>query len=621
MKKRTGIISLILVICMLVGTFPITAQAADYEPDINDYSYSFRKRHEFPGDYTYMADALNKLGLFLGTGNDYALDSKLSRIQALVTIIRLIDKEAEAKAIGTASSFTDVPKWASGYAAYGQKNSIMLGYSENTLGADDTVTANQYATMLLRALGYSDAQGDFAYNSAVEFAYEIGLMDSWAHTYLSGNPVLKRNEAVYMMYQFLYTTPKSGGDPLILQLAFKNAEWKNKTAASLIANGESETEIRRALLNGYHEYNLTELYAIVDSNKNIPADYKPIVKDSFYNWLKEAGVDAAAEQLKSYIGKIKMYVRSQATDEILASNRGILAYFMYPDMIVVRHDLDLGTQASTLAHELRHAMSGSMGLSILEEGMTEFWSQEVDGGHYTYQYYYVNTVKLLAHLVGAETMSTIDFTGNYEDLFYELERAIGNEIDKVALYINLGNMTSDIGLSDNLTALAKQYMGFVREYYSNNLDDIIAASGSEERFVETIIALGQLIYYPSTMVRRAEGCAVSGKPSDYYSGEFTLWVDEILSAYSRKTGASVTSMKSHYNANRDKRFSYEYFGADAGSLFVNEGTAYTVYYRYDSVYNSKVFGDKAEAEAFQKLVKVMNVTETPGEGFVIRTAK
>lgn len=618
MKKHTLSIMLLLVIFTASSTLPAFAAEAEYLPDTSGYSYSFQKRHEFPKDYTELADALSELGLFRGTGNGYELSRNISRIEALVTVVRLLNAEETALTEKNTSTFTDVPDWAADYAGYGQTYGIMTGYSGSTMGAEDNVTAKQYLTMLLRVLGFSDSAGDFTYDAAIEYAYGAGIIDNWAYSYFEKDPVLTRNEVIYLMYQSLYADTNTGEDPIILQLTASDDELLQKVAASLVERGESADEIKRALLNGYHEYHLTELCGLVDANSQIPARFKDSVKECFYSWLKEAGTDAYTVGIKYCISNLKMTVRSSSSDSVFSENGNVLGYFQYPDLIVMRHDLDPATEAATLAHELRHAMSSNLGITILEEGVTETWAQEVNDGNYSYPYYYVNIAKVLTHLVGAETMNKVDLSGSYEDLFYELQRRIGGDFDRDGLYAKLVSFNSGTGTASSLAALNAQFLELVEAYYDHNLDSIIEESENSDHFIDTVIALGQLLYYPSSMILRAESDAAALAPSEYYSADFSRWADEILSAYCARTGDDLTKLRQYFSQNKDKRYSYEYFGPGAGTIFVNEGTAYVVYYQYDSWFYSKSFGEKVKAEEFQKSVRVKNVEEKAGNGFVAK---
>ena len=107
------------------------------------------------------ADELYTLGLFYGTEKGYELDRTLSRQEAVAMLVRMTGKEAAALNGTYQSNFTDVALWASGYVGYAQAAGLVSGYDATHLGAEDTVTAEQYLTFVLRALGYSDRVGDF----------------------------------------------------------------------------------------------------------------------------------------------------------------------------------------------------------------------------------------------------------------------------------------------------------------------------------------------------------------------------------------------------------------------------------------------------------------------------
>ena len=111
-----------------------------------------------------IADALYKLGLFVGTGTDaegkpiFELERQPTRLEALALIIRLMGLEKDAFAFTGANRFTDVPGWGERYAAYGYHIGITVGVNdERTLFAPNRqVTAHEFTTFLLRVLGYSE---------------------------------------------------------------------------------------------------------------------------------------------------------------------------------------------------------------------------------------------------------------------------------------------------------------------------------------------------------------------------------------------------------------------------------------------------------------------------------
>ena len=128
---------------------------------------------------TTAADILNALGLFIGTGTDaegkpiYDLDRAPNRMEAVTMLVRLLGKEEEANAGTWEIPFTDVKDWAKPYVGYAYANGLTNGYGR-TFGGTDPVTATQYLTFILRALGYS-SDSDFRWDAAWELTNELGI--------------------------------------------------------------------------------------------------------------------------------------------------------------------------------------------------------------------------------------------------------------------------------------------------------------------------------------------------------------------------------------------------------------------------------------------------------------
>ena len=161
MKK---LLSMFLAFALIFSLVPTTAFAATAEA-------------------TNAANVLNALGLFDGTGTDengnpiYDLDKAPTRHEAVTMLVRLLGKGDEAVNGNWNTPFTDVANWAKPYVGYAYANGLASGTSKTTFGGNDKVTAAQYITFVLRALGYESGV-DFTWNKAWELSDEIGLTDS-----------------------------------------------------------------------------------------------------------------------------------------------------------------------------------------------------------------------------------------------------------------------------------------------------------------------------------------------------------------------------------------------------------------------------------------------------------
>ena len=157
MKK---ILSLILVVALCFA-FAATASAATDEAQA-------------------AAEQLFDYGLFLGKGDNedgtpnFDLDAEINRVEALTLFVRLLGKDAEAKDGEYEIPFTDVPEWAVGYVGYAYENELTNGISDTEFGSSAPVSATQFLTFVLRALGYVSGE-DFEWDNAVELTDEIGF--------------------------------------------------------------------------------------------------------------------------------------------------------------------------------------------------------------------------------------------------------------------------------------------------------------------------------------------------------------------------------------------------------------------------------------------------------------
>lgn len=182
------------------------------------------------------ADALNHLGLFLGTGQGYELDAKLDRSQSVMLLVRMLGKLETAEKGSDTNPFTDVPKWADKVVSYAYTNGLVKGYGPTTFGGKDTVSDYQYLTMVLRALGYDDSAEtpDFNWRKSRELAKELKLVDSTAD-----DANFDRGSAVDIFWKALNTNCKGSTKTLAARLieqgVFTQAQFDE--AAKIAKNG------------------------------------------------------------------------------------------------------------------------------------------------------------------------------------------------------------------------------------------------------------------------------------------------------------------------------------------------------------------------------------------------
>ena len=157
MKK---LIALILAVMLLLGC-AVTAQAADP-----------RKAEA--------AAALYDLGLFQGTGTnadgtpDFSLDRAAKRAEGVTLLVRLLGVDEETLKNASDAPFSAVPGWAKPYVNFAYENDLTTGVSADKLGANDAVTAAQYLTFVLRAMGYVSGE-DFDWSASWALTDRLGI--------------------------------------------------------------------------------------------------------------------------------------------------------------------------------------------------------------------------------------------------------------------------------------------------------------------------------------------------------------------------------------------------------------------------------------------------------------
>lgn len=175
--------------------------------------------------YQKYADGLNKMGLFKGTDIGYELERQPTRLETLIMLIRLLGEEQEALAYTGSHPFTDVTGWpdANKYIAYAVDKGYTNGVSATEFAPNSPANAATMYTYVLRALGYSDKEGDFAWNNTDRTkAVEIGLLtQSQMETIQRGE--FRRDQAAFISWQALACKLKGGQTQLVDKLVAAGA--------------------------------------------------------------------------------------------------------------------------------------------------------------------------------------------------------------------------------------------------------------------------------------------------------------------------------------------------------------------------------------------------------------
>lgn len=198
--------------------------------------------HVFAATYQKEADALNQLGLFRGTDNGYQLEKTFTRAEGAAMLVRLLGKEQEAlQKVYTSCAFEDVQEhWAKQYVLYCFEHGITKGTGGNTYSPDNNMSGEEFVSLVLRSLGYTNVNPDNADIAASEFSLAESKKVKEIFT---GDFV--RDKMVFVAYRALLVKDTSGV-ALIDSLAEKGAVSK-ETAKRLgiIVMDKKHIEVNR----------------------------------------------------------------------------------------------------------------------------------------------------------------------------------------------------------------------------------------------------------------------------------------------------------------------------------------------------------------------------------------
>ena len=238
---RKKLLSACLSLVLILSFIPTTAHAASDEA-------------------TAAANALYELGLFNGTGKDeegnpiFDLDRTPTRYEAVTMLVRLLGKASEAESNTYSTPFNDVVAWAIPYVGYAYANKLTSGTSGTTYGGAGNITASQYLTFVLRALGY-DSGTDFQWDKAWELSDKIGLTNG---QYNISTTNFTRGDVAFISYRVLSCKIKNLNQTLVRKLYDEGALNFLKIRdvglglASGLENIDTPTNLRLDAENGTH---------------------------------------------------------------------------------------------------------------------------------------------------------------------------------------------------------------------------------------------------------------------------------------------------------------------------------------------------------------------------------
>ena len=344
----------------------------------------------FAANYTNCADSLHEMGLFQGTQNGYDLDRTPTRAEAAVMLVRLLGKEAEAKALTYTAPFTDLKGWEKPYVQYLYSNGLANGTNRTTFNPTGKCTAQMYAVFLLRALGYSDT-ADFSYANAIETAREQGIYD----TGIINTQNFLRDDAAAASYTALSVSPKNSEGTLLDQLVSENAIT------------EADAKSYRNLFSTYAQYR--------EATAGMDALLHYSVNSEF-----------ASPVAVTRDGKTVMQVQTSETTVFDREKNELLTDRKMTLSAPNTSDKQLLTQSYLSDGALYHKLNGSWSAELVT-------AAEQEGLAAMYGRVPLVCVDSLSQRAGSWTITCADTPNAYTELFWSVESALGDLDEAVRL--------------------------------------------------------------------------------------------------------------------------------------------------------------------------------------------
>ena len=332
-------------------------------------------------------DTLECLGLAKGTGNGFAPERGATRAEALTMLLRLLGREDEARAETGPCPFVD-GGWAAPYLTYARKHGLAQGRSSTYFGSNEPVSVRDYLTMVLRALGYSDAAGDFSWSRSIAFSDAVGL----THGEYPADGSLLREDLALISYTALTLPVQGTGQKLIERLYLSGAV----SAAAL-----KQTRLAWALDALQPEYTPAEIHGLSASAVLYVEVYKtaeelekdkPSARGSGFFVTGDGVALLSWHELDGFA-----YARVTTLDGKRYDVTGVLAYDPLWDMAAVRVSrqatdgssvrffphLDLGDSDAVYPGARVYAVGNPLGMvDSISEGIISNRARQVDDPDY-----------------------------------------------------------------------------------------------------------------------------------------------------------------------------------------------------------------------------------------------
>lgn len=216
-------------------------------------------------------------------------DEGLKREDAVLILIRMMGKEAEAEATPTLPGFKDIKdRYYHPYIAFAQAQGWTEGRNKDEFGYGDYVTGDEFTALMLRALGY-DYKGKL-YSKVGDKAKELGLLNG---VNMDKASKFRRGSAFVMMFNTLQQPKKDGEhklsqvlgyekkpEPVVFRLEEARAKGLREIELSFTKPLAPVGEKHFKLSEGKHIVDIKDVRLMGENNKLSLLLEKPVKNDA-----------------------------------------------------------------------------------------------------------------------------------------------------------------------------------------------------------------------------------------------------------------------------------------------------------------------------------------------------
>jgi len=410
-------------------------------------------------NFTHVADSLNELGLFDGTGDGYALDRAPNRAEALVMMLRLMGLRDEAENSSYEHPFEDVRgHWSEPYVAFAYQHGYTTGVTPTTFNPTGLSSAQMYVTFVLRALGYGD---DFNFENAIEFGTEIGVIDA-----VLASGTFLRDQMVAVSYLALATAPKDSEFDTLLEKLLDAGAVDADAAANILQkfalieefnNLEADLDFSAIEMNMKLEMVMSVLFGMpgmtmsMDMGISIDANVTMIVGEDDITAAIAGEISLMGEEITAEIYIVDGYIYINAEGEKIKMPLDAMGIDMAAliDIINMMDVMDMA-ELEQFAHIPIYAYRS---ISKVEAGGLTVWTVEIVDGMLDAMMDQV--LDIMDEVPGMETADDIsirdflvvmhiDADGTLRRMIMEMSMSMADEV---------GNMTMEIKIDIEVIAL------------------------------------------------------------------------------------------------------------------------------------------------------------------------